>query len=75
MSDTSFLTQQEMDTFATLLGHIGRDTMSCWLCVRRGGSASLGCYGNVSVPLVELFSELASKIADEPALRRACYER
>jgi hypothetical protein len=56
----NYMDQYEMAQLKELLSHSLEDTLSCWTATRiNGASASMASEGNVCVPLLKAFDEIA----------------
>ena len=55
-----YLEPHELKQFNQILeDHVLDDTIGCWIRTRiRGGSASMSCEGNVSIPLIKALDKL-----------------
>ena len=62
-----YLDQSEMDELNEILsGHILEDTLGCWVRTRMGGgSASMCCDGNISIPLLKAFDTVKREVTKE----------
>lgn len=61
-----YLENHEMMQFnKTLEEHVISSTLSCWVATRiNGGSASMSCDGNVSIPLMKIFDDIKERVTD-----------
>lgn len=62
-----YISSEEMDVFnQTLTENILKDTLGCWRRTRlKGVSASMGCDGNISIPLLRALDGIYEGIKEQ----------
>ena len=55
----TYMEQHEMKQLEELLSHSLGDTLGCWRATRLNNiSASIGCEGNICIPLLKAFDKI-----------------